>query len=221
MHITPAVIAEVERKYGHPREISLDFEMQEREFRLLERARSGGRVHDVTLFIFKGVAHGARSSHIAGMKRARRSSAIGRRSSLFEGVHIAVIRKHAYPPGIFRPPSGGIHPGESFEAGARREAYEETGLHIELHRYLLRARVSFVWRGERADWTSHVFAAHHLGGDIHPVDRGEIAEAFWVSVDELKASTARLRATPLGGLHYRAALNEQVLSLYEKGCEDA
>ncbi len=214
MHITPAVIAEVERKYGHPRELSLSFEMQEIEFRLLDQMRREGRAHDVTLYIFRSIAH--EPSHVAndGNEVARADSL---RHPIVTGDHIAVIRKHSYPPGIFRPPSGGIHPGESFEAGARREAYEETGLHIELHRYLLRARVSFVWQGKRAEWTSHVFAAHHLGGDIHPVDCGEIAEAFWVPVDGLKASTARLRATPLGGLHYRAALNEQVLSLYEKG----
>lgn len=61
---------------------------------------------------------------------------------IFRGPEIAVIAKPHYPPGLYRPPSGGVNPGESFEAGALREAREETGLDIALVRYLARARKS-------------------------------------------------------------------------------
>ncbi|RMG54964.1 MAG: hypothetical protein D6723_03820 [Acidobacteria bacterium] len=39
----------------------------------------------------KGVAHGARPSHIEGMERARRSPVIGRPSSISEGEGMKVV----------------------------------------------------------------------------------------------------------------------------------
>ena len=48
--------------------------------------------------------------------------------------------------GIWRPPGGGIKPGENFAAGAEREALEETGLRVTLERYLVAASASFLLR---------------------------------------------------------------------------
>src|SRR5512138_121301 len=62
---------------------------------------------------------------------------------IIEGERVVVIKKPMYRPGVYRAPSGGIAPGEAFEAGAMREAYEETGLEVALERYLVRARAKF------------------------------------------------------------------------------
>src|SRR5688572_10880920 len=73
--------------------------------------------------------------------------------------YVVVIKKPMYPPGAYRAPSGGINPGEPFEDGALREAYEETGLTVALENYLLRARVDFTCEGQIIHWTSHVLTA--------------------------------------------------------------
>ena len=44
---------------------------------------------------------------------------------ILNGERLALIRKPQFEPGVWRPPGGGIKPGEDFEAGVRREALEE------------------------------------------------------------------------------------------------
>src|SRR3954451_15392481 len=72
---------------------------------------------------------------------------------------IALIRKPHFAPGIWRPPGGGIKPGEDFVAGAEREALEETGLEVRLARYLVATRASFVYGDREVRWQTHVFLA--------------------------------------------------------------
>jgi 8-oxo-dGTP pyrophosphatase MutT (NUDIX family) len=64
---------------------------------------------------------------------------------IFNGERLALIRKHGFEPDIWRPPGGGVKPGEDFVAGVQREALEETGLRIELQRYLVDATAVFVY----------------------------------------------------------------------------
>jgi 8-oxo-dGTP pyrophosphatase MutT (NUDIX family) len=122
---------------------------------------------------------------------------------------IAVIRKWSYPPDLFRPPSGGVEPGEPFEIGAAREAYEETGLHVALDRYLVRVLARFTHFDEALDWQTHVFSARWLGGEIVPIDTHEIAEARWATCDELRcAMRDRLLAHGSPGFRYRVVLQD-------------
>ena len=125
---------------------------------------------------------------------------------------IVVIKKPMYPPGAYRAPSGGITPGETFEQGSLREAYEETGLRITMDRYLLRARVAFTCLGETIDWTTHVFSATPVWGILEPIDTHEIVEARYATVDEIRGSirTALLESGSTG-LRYRAELCDLVL----------
>ena len=51
---------------------------------------------------------------------------------IFNNDHLALIRKPMFRRPIYRAPSGGLNPGESFEEGAKREALEETGLNVEI-----------------------------------------------------------------------------------------
>jgi ADP-ribose pyrophosphatase YjhB (NUDIX family) len=177
------VIARLEARYGRPREVAIAQDVGPETFAPFEASIGKGRRHDVTLFI---------------------RDARGR---------FAVIRKPSYPPDVFRPASGGVEPGEDFAAGARREAREETGLAVELERYLLRVRASFAIGARREAWTSHVFLARSEGGALAPEDTHEIAEARWASEDEMRrALPARLRASGSQWLAYRAALQEAAMA---------
>src|SRR5438105_6841206 len=69
---------------------------------------------------------------------------------------VALIRKPHFKAGVWRPPGGGIKPGEDFVAGAVREALEETGLHVELRRYLVASSAIFTNSGRELHWRTHV-----------------------------------------------------------------
>jgi len=126
---------------------------------------------------------------------------------------VVVIKKPFYPPGAYRAPSGGIAPGEPFEEGALREAYEETGLVVSLENYIVRSRVKFSHGPDLINWTSHVFTASSIGRRLQPIDTHEIEEARFVSVDELMGSIRdNLLASGSTGLRYRSELNDSVIS---------
>jgi 8-oxo-dGTP pyrophosphatase MutT (NUDIX family) len=120
------------------------------------------------------------------------------------------IAKHFYPPGLYRAPSGGVRPEEDFQDGALREAREETGVDIKLTEYIMRIDVGFESESDRIDWTSHIFLADYVKGDIEPYDKREIKEARLVYPDEIPGFAKKMRETKIGGLNYRAFLTEEV-----------
>src|SRR6476646_3816691 len=63
---------------------------------------------------------------------------------ILNGNKLALIRKHPFPPDIWRPPGGGVKPGEDFVEAVEREGWEETGLRIELERYLADMHAAFL-----------------------------------------------------------------------------
>ncbi len=186
MYITQEVLNKIERKYGVPDILHTRYTMNRAEFDLLEWSMRNGRRHDVTLFI-----------------------------SNEEKDKIVVIRKPSYPKGVYRPPSGGIEPGEDFEIGARREAYEETGLEIKLQKYALRSHVDLAFEDEIVAWASHVLAARLIGGRLEPVDKKEIAGVRWATINELRTDLlVRLQQSDSSGLQYRAELQDATLKQY-------
>jgi ADP-ribose pyrophosphatase YjhB (NUDIX family) len=131
---------------------------------------------------------------------------------------VAVIRKPSFPPGAWRIPSGGVKPGEPFDAGVAREALEETGLTIELAGYPLVARARFLDpAGEELRWTTYVVLARALAGTrLEPRDRVEIDDARWMTMAELTGPVAAvLRAGPGGLFRYRADLHDRIAGLLE------
>ena len=141
------------------------------------------RTHDVTLFI---------------LDPARR---------------IALIRKPPFEEGVWRPPGGGIQPGEDFAAGAVREALEETGLHVELRRYLVDSSAIFRFEGRELHWRTHVFLATTEDEELAPRDMVEIAGARWGTLAELAGSLReRLLATGHAFWRYRVALHDAALA---------
>jgi ADP-ribose pyrophosphatase YjhB (NUDIX family) len=182
MYLTSQTLRDLEQRYGSPLTGRAEAPFGAREFALLEYCARKQRAHDVTLLI--------------------RDSA-GR---------FAVIRKPSYPAEVFRPPSGGVEPGEAFEAGALREAVEETGLSVRLERYLVRVEARFTHGDAVAPWTTHVFLAEALDATLAPTDHVEIAEARWATVAEIM-DEFRPRMLALGstGMRYRVDLQDLAL----------
>ena len=136
---------------------------------------------------------------------------------IFNGPRLVTIRKHMHPVGISRAPSGGLTPGEDFEKGTLREAYEETGAVIELLRYILRVHVIFTHSNREVPWTSHVFTAKYISGELKPIDTKEIAEVKEVSLEQLQGEIRnKMLATGSGGLAYRVALTDKVIELLQR-----
>jgi ADP-ribose pyrophosphatase YjhB (NUDIX family) len=133
---------------------------------------------------------------------------------IFKGQQVLVIAKHSYPPGLFRPPSGAIHPGENLVDGAMREAYEETGCRVELTKYILQVNVAFTDGRYQIPWKSHVFTGRYRDGQLKPIDTKEIREVRLAGLEEFERFKEIIRTkTTSGGLNYRARLHDEVLRL--------
>jgi 8-oxo-dGTP pyrophosphatase MutT (NUDIX family) len=143
---------------------------------------------------------------------------------LYHEGRLAVTRKPMYPPGAFRPPSGGLHPGDTLEEGMAREGAEELGIAVIPEKYLLRVRVDFVCgdpriRGDRIPWTTHVFRVKAPAGEtpiLSPQDHREIAEARWATEAEFFGTMRQgLLEMSSTGLLYRAHLGDVVWRDFE------
>jgi len=130
---------------------------------------------------------------------------------IFKEEKVVVIAKPWYPEGLYRAPSGGIKPGEDIEFTAKREAYEETGVKIELEKYILKIQVTFIRDQEKIEWISHVFTARYVSGKLRPIDTKEIREVALMSLEELSSLKPKLLAQNSGGLAYRSALTEAAI----------
>ncbi len=132
---------------------------------------------------------------------------------ILNGRRLALIRKPRFPPDVWRPPGGGVKPGEDFVGAVRREAFEETGLRVEVERYLVEARARFVHRPSELDWRTHVLLATTVDETLEPRDTEEIAEARWGTLDELAGPLReRLLATGRAFWRYRVALHDAALA---------
>jgi ADP-ribose pyrophosphatase YjhB (NUDIX family) len=131
---------------------------------------------------------------------------------ILNGERLALIRKPHFEEGIWRPPGGGIKPGEEIAAGAAREALEETGLRIELRRYLVDAAATFLYAPFEVPWRTHVFLAETADEQPAPRDTEEIAAARWGTLEELAGPLReRLLATGRAFWRYRVALHDRAL----------
>ena len=128
---------------------------------------------------------------------------------IFNGDRLALIRKHQFEAGIWRPPGGGVKAGEDFVAGVMREALEETGTRIELRRYLVAATARFIYVPYDVPWRTHVFLATTEDRELAPRDSEEIQAARWGTLAELGGPLReRLLATGRAFWRYRVALHD-------------
>jgi 8-oxo-dGTP pyrophosphatase MutT (NUDIX family) len=101
--------------------------------------------------------------------------------------------------------------------GAAREAKEETGLEFTPRLYLLRVTARFTCGDERIDWTTHVVAGPVAYRDPVPEDTREIAEARWVTWQELIGPIARrMLATGRPLFAYRVALHGAIHEIMQR-----
>jgi 8-oxo-dGTP pyrophosphatase MutT (NUDIX family) len=129
-----------------------------------------------------------------------------------KGERLALIRKPRFDEGVWRPPGGGIEPGEDPTAGIVREALEETGLHVEPVRYLVLAEARFLYRPLEVPWRTHVVHALTEDDAIAPQDTVEIEAARWGTLEELAGPLRdRLLATGRAFWRYRVALHDAAL----------
>jgi len=181
-YITPRQVQEMVERFGVPREIEVSLELSPAEFSMLRGSRKRERSHDITLFIFREDG----------------------------GEEFAAIAKPFFPPGVWRAPSGAAHPGESLEEGALREAWEETGLEVQLERFILLVRARFTCGPEFEDWTSYVFTARMTGGELRQQDTEEISEVRWLSLEDLLGEVReKLRMTGMPLFQYRLRLHDE------------
>lgn len=94
---------------------------------------------------------------------------------------VLLARQPVWPPGRYSVLAGFVEAGESLEACVRREIEEEVGLVVSDIRYL----GSQAWPFPRSLMIGFSAVAD-ADAPVHPAD-GEIAEAFWVTRDELRA----------------------------------
>ena len=168
-------------QFGEPKKRSFSANFLEFEYQLVRQTRAKGRLHDITCFI---------------------------RQSNDEYV---VIQKHQYADsGIYRAPSGGAKAGESLEAAAHREMYEETGLEVRLLRFVLDMYLDIVCPTETIPWRSLVFLAEPIGGTMKPIDTHEIFDAKVMSRGNLLGDVDRLMIeSGWGGFAYRSFLTRE------------
>ncbi len=173
-----------------PKRLHFDAEFLDFECDLIRKSEAKGRNHDVTCFIR-------------------------------HDEDWVVIQKHAYAgTGIYRAPSGGANPGESLKEAAIREMREETGIIVQLCRFVLDVSLDIRCPDRTIPWRSLVFLADAIGGALEIIDDFEIYAVKVMSRDEILGRVQdRMKDTGWGGFAYRAFLTQnffQTLDELEK-----
>ena len=94
---------------------------------------------------------------------------------------VLLVKRGAEPEkGRWSVPGGSKGPGETLAEAAAREAFEETGLHVQIVRELW---VATVPTGDGRQFEIHDFLATADGGTLTPGDDAD--DARWVAPDDL------------------------------------
>jgi 8-oxo-dGTP pyrophosphatase MutT (NUDIX family) len=128
--------------------------------------------------------------------------------------HILLHTKRFYPEGVFRLPSGGVHPDEAVLAGVTREAKEETGLDVTVDRFLGTVEYEFRNDQRRLPFVSYLFVLQADNSTPAAHDPGEEITGFrYISPTRLRQVAFQLRALPPQWTdwgHFRALPHDMV-----------
>lgn len=104
-------------------------------------------------------------------------------SVVLQRVGRFLLVKRANPPGqgLYAFPGGRVKVGEPLEVAARRELFEETGLHGDDLKEVARYDLPVKDGGFRL----HVFSASRFDGELQAAD--DALSANWYSLDEMRA----------------------------------
>jgi 8-oxo-dGTP pyrophosphatase MutT (NUDIX family) len=132
-----------------------------------------------------------------------------------------VHTKAFYPVGAYRLLSGGIKPGEDLVAAVLREAHEETGLRVEVSRFLALAEHDFSWEEKHTGLVSYLFLLAEQGGTPISGDADEsITDFREVSLGDLQIIAEELESLPAEwrdwGL-FRASMHRLAVELLSGG----
>jgi ADP-ribose pyrophosphatase YjhB (NUDIX family) len=108
-----------------------------------------------------------------------------------------VHTKSHYPAHIFRLPTGGVHCDELVVEGLLREVREETGLPVEINRFLGIIDYQFWYGNLMAPFASYVFHLRATCVDCPTIQQGEpISEFRAISPQQLRQLAINLRNLP-------------------------
>ena len=105
-----------------------------------------------------------------------------------EGDHVALIRRDKEPSkGRWTFPGGAVELGETLQDAARREAWEETGLQVEIGE--VATVIDSIVRDEAGRIQYHYviidYLARAIGGRLQP--GGDVSDAGWFGLTEIDA----------------------------------
>lgn len=86
--------------------------------------------------------------------------------------------KTFYPQGAFRLPTGGINYGESIHDALLRETNEETGLQVDIHRFLAAVAYQIPAVNMQPLFYTFAFLLDEVSGTLGVIDETERIEAF-------------------------------------------
>jgi 8-oxo-dGTP pyrophosphatase MutT (NUDIX family) len=86
---------------------------------------------------------------------------------------VLTMIKTFYPSGAYRLPTGGIQQGEDVLAALLRETAEETGLQVEVRRFLAAVAYRTTISGEEPVFYTFAFLLDELGGTLTVLDESE------------------------------------------------
>lgn len=99
-----------------------------------------------------------------------------------DGAILMVKRLHPPEAGLWSVPGGKVDPGESLRDAAAREAFEETGLRVEVGQRLWTAQLAW---DDDIIYELHDFAASPIGGVLQAGD--DAAKVRWVPADQISS----------------------------------